>query len=79
MGVQPFADEYKTTKKPTNLIGSFALFLAVPTGFEPAERNWYGGWFSMCSPMIVLCHLCDVKHLGTTESNSRQISTYVYE
>jgi hypothetical protein len=30
----------KTTKKPTILIGSFVLFLAVPTGFEPAERNW---------------------------------------
>jgi hypothetical protein len=26
----------KTTKKPTFWIGSFALFLAVPTGFEPA-------------------------------------------
>ena len=38
---------HKTTKKPTILIGSFALFLAVPTGVEPAERNWFGGRFSM--------------------------------
>ena len=27
---------HETTKKPTSLIGSFALFLAVPTGLEPA-------------------------------------------
>jgi len=43
-------------KKTDLLIGSFAFSLAVPTGFEPAERNWFGGWFSMCK-VIVLCHL----------------------
>ena len=39
----------KTTKKPTILIGSFALLLAVPTGNELAERNYKRGsrwdWF----------------------------------
>ena len=28
----------KLNKKPTFLIGSFVLSLAVPTGFEPAMR-----------------------------------------
>jgi hypothetical protein len=38
---------HETTKKPTILIGSFALLLAVPTGFDPTERNWIDVWFSM--------------------------------
>ena len=36
------------------MIGSFALLLAVPTGFEPAERNWFGGWFSMCKLILIV-------------------------
>ena len=40
-------EKWYLAKKPTFLIGSFALSLAVPTGFEPAERNWSVGWFSM--------------------------------
>lgn len=42
-------------KKTTILIGSFALFLAVPAEFEPAERvtDWTR-WFSMYEA-IVLC------------------------
>jgi hypothetical protein len=33
-------DQHKATKKPTMLIGSFALFLAVSTGVEFATRNY---------------------------------------
>jgi hypothetical protein len=29
-------NQFETTKRPTLLIGSFAFFPAVPTGFEPA-------------------------------------------
>lgn len=40
----------------TELIGSFVLSLAVPTGLESAVRNWFIEWVSMMR-MIVLSHL----------------------
>ena len=35
-------NRHETTKKPTISIGSFALFLAVPTGLGFATRNYLG-------------------------------------
>lgn len=40
----------------TELIGSFVLSLAVPTGLESAVRNWFIECVSMMR-MIVLSHL----------------------
>jgi len=37
-------NRYEMTKEPTKLVGSFVSSLAAPTGFEPAERNWFDGW-----------------------------------
>lgn len=48
----------KTTKKPTKLIGSFALLLAVPTGLEPAERNWLSVFFNEQNDCIVSVMVC---------------------
>jgi hypothetical protein len=42
--VPDFRQELALNNKKTDLlIGSFAFSLAVPTGFEPAERNWIDG------------------------------------
>ena len=52
----------KTKKRPV-LDRLFVVHLAVPTGFKPAERNWFSGWLSMYV-MILLCHSWCFKNLA---------------
>lgn len=39
-------NKHNTTKEPTKKVGSFVVYLVVPTEFEPAERNWFSAYLS---------------------------------